>query len=167
MWDESWGGCLELLRDPFEADCKSVVPLANRAVIFETSEVSWHGFREIQPPDADVSRRSLAVYFYTREAPPRGAIPSHATFYCQRPLPSHMQAGYTVGEGDVRELQMLFARRDQYIKFLYHREMEFSETLSNILHSRSCRWGSRFAKLVKVLLPGRKYIGDPVFLDTD
>lgn len=156
VWEENWGGCLELLRDPFEAECKSVVPLANRAVIFETSEVSWHGFRKIQPPDPDVSRRSLAVYFYTKEAPPRGAAPSHATFYYQRPLPGHIQAGYTVGDEDIRELQTLFARRDQYIKFLYHREMEFSETLSNILHSRSYRWGHRFAKLVKLLLPGRQ-----------
>lgn len=155
-WEESWGGCLELLRDPFETDCKSIVPLANRAVIFETSEVSWHGFRKIQPADPNVSRRSLAVYFYTKEAPSRGAAPSHATIYYQRPLPRHIKAGYTVGADDVRELQALFARRDQYIKFLYHREMEFSETLANILHSRSYRWGRRFAKLVKLVLPGKK-----------
>ena len=55
-----------------------------------------------------------------------------------------------------RSLQTLFARRDQYIKFLYHREMEFSQTITNILQSRSYRWGSRFAKLVKLALPGRK-----------
>jgi Rps23 Pro-64 3,4-dihydroxylase Tpa1-like proline 4-hydroxylase len=151
-WEESWGGCLELLRDPWQAECKSVLPLANRAVIFETSEASWHGFRKIQlPPDKKTSRRSIAVYFYTKEAPPRGAAPSHATFYYQRPIPEQLHAGYTLKEEDVQELQTLFARRDQHIRFLYHREMEFNQTLSNVTHSRAFRWGRRFAKPVELL----------------
>jgi len=152
-WQESWGGCLELLRDPWEPDCKSVVPLANRAVIFETTEASWHGFRKIQlPPGQNTSRRSIAVYFYTREAPPHGASPSHATFYYQRPMPPHIKAGYTMQEEDVREIATLFARRDQYIRFLYQREMEFSQALSNLMLSRAFRWGTRLTKPLKRLL---------------
>ena len=155
-WQPSWGGCLELLRDPWEADCKTVVPLANRAVIFETTEASWHGFRKIQlPRAAALSRRSIAVYFYTREAPPRGAAASHATFYFQRPLPARLRAGHTLEDQDVRELETLFARRDQYIRFLYQREMEFSESLSNLMLSRAFRWGTRLTKPFRALL-GRK-----------
>jgi len=151
-WEESWGGCLELLRDPFEAECKSVLPLANRAVIFETTEASWHGFRKIQmPPEKNTSRRSIAVYFYTKEAPGKGAAPSHATFYYQRPMPRHLRPGHALTDADVRELETLFARRDQYIQFLYQREMEFSQNLSNVTNSRSFRWGRRFAKVVNVL----------------
>src|SRR5262249_46298105 len=74
-WQPEWGGCLELLRDPWSRhsgpdDSKSVTPIANRAVIFETTETSWHGFPKITlPPDADFSRRSIAVYFYTKDRP--------------------------------------------------------------------------------------------------
>jgi Rps23 Pro-64 3,4-dihydroxylase Tpa1-like proline 4-hydroxylase len=152
-WEESWGGCLELLKDPWEADCKSVIPLANRAVIFETTEASWHGFRKIQlPPEPALSRRSIAVYFYTKEAPPQGAAPDHATFYYQRPMPTRIRPGYTMQEDDVREVETLFARRDQYIRFLYHREMEFSQALENLRLSRAYRWGNRLTKPLKLLL---------------
>jgi Rps23 Pro-64 3,4-dihydroxylase Tpa1-like proline 4-hydroxylase len=152
-WDAAWGGCLELLRDPWETDCKTVIPLANRAVIFETTESSWHGFRKIQlPAEQATSRRSIAVYFYTREAPPHGAAPPHATFYFQRPMPAHIRAGHVMQEEDVRELETLFARRDQYIQFLYKREMEFSQALTNVTLSRAFRWGSRLTKPFKLLL---------------
>jgi Rps23 Pro-64 3,4-dihydroxylase Tpa1-like proline 4-hydroxylase len=154
-WEESWGGCLELLRDPVAAECKSVLPLANRAVIFETTEASWHGFQKIQiPPEKNTSRRSIAVYFYTKQAPVQGAAPSHATFYYQRPMPRHLRPGYQLTDDDVRDLETLFARRDQYLDFLYKREMEFSQTFTNITSSRSFRWGRRFAKVVRLL--GRK-----------
>ena len=132
-WDESWGGCLELVRDPFarEEGCRrSVTPLANRAVIFETTESSWHGFRRIRlPAGKRTSRRSIAVYFYTRERPAADTAPSHATIYYQRPLPDHLQAGYTLREEDRRELETLLERRDGTIRFLYQRELEFSKAL--------------------------------------
>ena len=133
-WEAAWGGCLELLRDPFATggdDVKSVVPLANRAVIFETTEASWHGFQRIRiPPGRQVSRRSIAVYFYTRERPADQTAPSHATVYYQRPLPAHIQAGYTLRPEDVLEIQILLNRRDTYLKFLYERELEFSSALA-------------------------------------
>ena len=131
-WEESWGGNLELLKDPFATgnDVKTVVPLANRAVIFETTESSWHGFRRIViPRGKGISRRSLAVYFYTKERPKEQAAPAHATVYYQRPLPERMRAGYTLREEDILELQALLTRRDTYLKFLYEREKEFSEQL--------------------------------------
>ncbi len=95
-WDASWGGCLELLPDPWTPGA-SVVPLANRCVIFETTESSWHGFRRIHvPAEKNLSRRSIAVYFYTKDRPAPETGASHGTVYFQRPLPGHLQPGHTL-----------------------------------------------------------------------
>jgi Rps23 Pro-64 3,4-dihydroxylase Tpa1-like proline 4-hydroxylase len=159
-WDESWGGNLELLKEPFATggDVKTVVPLANRTVIFETTEASWHGFRRIVLPQGKrLSRRSLAVYFYTKQRPKEEAAPSHATVYYQRPLPTHIQPGYTLRPEDVSELQMLLSRRDTYMKFLYERELEFSEQMAG----RDWRIGdlrAREQELLKEIAAGKDYL---------
>jgi Rps23 Pro-64 3,4-dihydroxylase Tpa1-like proline 4-hydroxylase len=136
QWDESWGGCLELLREPSaeSADArKTVLPLANRAIIFETTESSWHGFRAIHtPPGRGITRKSLAVYFYSHARPAAEIAPTHGTYYYQRPMPAHIQAGYTLQVEDVAEIRRLFARRDQHIGFLYERDREFTVLLENI-----------------------------------
>ena len=143
QWEEAWGGCLELLREP-TADSgdgrKVVVPLANRAVIFETTETSWHGFRVIRtPPGRGISRKSLAVYFYSHARPAVEIGPPHATYYYQRPLPGHIQAGYTLREEDLAEIRKLFARRDDHIRFLYERETEFTALMEGINKWRAFR----------------------------
>ena len=144
-WEECWGGCLELLQDPWATDAdtrKIVVPRANRGVIFETTERSWHGFPRIQlPPDKPVSRRSIAVYFYSKDRAVTEAAPSHGTFYYQRPLPGQVQAGHTLTEADVDEIQALLSRRDKQIEFLHGRELEFSKALGGITGSPSFRLG--------------------------
>jgi Rps23 Pro-64 3,4-dihydroxylase Tpa1-like proline 4-hydroxylase len=136
QWEETWGGCLELLREPMAetGDARKVVlPVANRAVIFETTESSWHGFRVIRtPPGRGITRKSLAVYFYSHHRPSAEIAPSHATFYYQRPLPAHIQPGYTMQEEDVAEIRKLFARRDDQIRFLYERDQEFTVLLEGI-----------------------------------
>ena len=153
-WEESWGGRLELSRDPWATGdaVRMVTPLANRCVIFETTEASWHGFRRIQlPAGKNVSRRSIEVYFDARGDLSRVTAPSPASFLYQTHLPEQIRPGYTLREEDLAEIQALLARRDQNTQFLYEREMEFSQAISNITLSRTFRWGRRLAAPVELL----------------
>jgi Rps23 Pro-64 3,4-dihydroxylase Tpa1-like proline 4-hydroxylase len=139
-WEASWGGCLELLREPSEEAATIVTPVANRAVLFETTESSWHGFRAVRtPPGRGITRKSLAVYFYSHDRAAAETAPSHGTYYYQRPMPAHLQPGYTLREEDVAEVRKLFARRDHHIRFLYEREQEFSLLMEGINSWRAFR----------------------------
>jgi Rps23 Pro-64 3,4-dihydroxylase Tpa1-like proline 4-hydroxylase len=153
-WDENWGGCLELLREPSSTgvDRQAVTPLANRAVIFETTESSWHGFPIIRTPSGRATtRKSLAVYFYSHARPAAEIAPPHATYYYQRPLPNHLQPGYTLREEDVAEIKKLFARRDQHIQFLYERETEFSQLMEGINKWKAFRLARAMTAPARVL----------------
>lgn len=122
-WEDAWGGSLELHSDPRRADNQVtlVTPLMNRAVIFETTEWSWHGFARIAPPGdrPQITRRSIALYFYTVERPAEELADPHSTIYVDRPLSGHYVAGHTLSEDDQRELAIAIARRDQHIQRLY------------------------------------------------
>ena len=122
-WSDGWGGSLELHSDPRSADDRvtRVTPLFNRCVIFETTEWSWHGFARIQLPAAQaaLSRKSIALYFYTKERPAEELAGTHSTIYVDRPLPERFRAGMTLTEHDVEELRVLLVRRDQHNQRLY------------------------------------------------
>jgi hypothetical protein len=122
-WERAWGGALELHRDPRSErdEVIEIAPLFNRAVIFETTEWSWHGFSRITLPDElkSLSRRSLALYFYTRERPPEESAPTHSTIYVDRPLPDRFVAGHALSAADVDELRALMQGRDRHIQRLY------------------------------------------------
>lgn len=74
-WNDSWNGHLQLgLGD----SAKRIAPIGGRCVIFETNDQSWHGHPELLACPEDAQRRSLALYFYTREPPTEEA---HSTIY--------------------------------------------------------------------------------------
>jgi hypothetical protein len=122
-WNESWGGALELHSDPRSVSDRvlRIAPLLNRCVIFETTESSWHGFRRIAlPPDKQsVSRKSIALYFYTTDRPAEELADTHSTIYVDPPLPERFKPGLALSAADVEELRVLLARRDQHNQRLY------------------------------------------------
>lgn len=122
-WDDAWGGSLQLHSDPRSEQNQTitVTPLFNRAVIFETTEWSWHGFPSIQLPDPErsLSRKSVALYFYTTDRPADELADTHSTVYVDRPLPDRYAEGYTLRADDVQELKVLLKRRDMHNQRLY------------------------------------------------
>lgn len=66
---ESDGGALELWNGPPpEGQCvKSIIPLFNRCVIFQTDKTSFHGHPVPWAGNSQPTRRSIALYYYTSE----------------------------------------------------------------------------------------------------
>jgi Rps23 Pro-64 3,4-dihydroxylase Tpa1-like proline 4-hydroxylase len=83
-WREDWGGKLELWDRDVKVCHHSFAPILNRCVVFETSEISFHGVTALTAPD-DVVRKSFAAYYYTKEAPPGWSGKSHSTVFRARP----------------------------------------------------------------------------------
>jgi hypothetical protein len=83
-WDDSWGGQIELW-DKDVSRCEvAVTPLLNRCVLFETSDISFHGVRPIASSPGRV-RKSFAAYYYTHEPPPNWSGQDHSTVFKARP----------------------------------------------------------------------------------
>lgn len=122
-WDDAWGGSLELHSDPRAPGDRVtlITPSYNRAVIFETTEWSWHGFSRIALPETkqSLSRKSIALYFYTTGRPDEELADTHSTIYVDHPLPERFKPGFTLSDADVQELRVLLARRDQHNQRLY------------------------------------------------
>jgi len=83
-WPEDYGGYLDL----WDKDVKNCIgqfaPIFNRAVGFETSDISWHGVHPVTCP-AGALRKSFAVYYYTKEAPDGWDGVEHSTIFKARP----------------------------------------------------------------------------------
>lgn len=146
-WQDEWGGSLQLHSDPRADDNKTtlVTPLFNRAVIFETTEWSWHGFSRIGLPEArrDISRKSIALYFYTKERPAEELADTHSTIYVDFPLPDRFKAGRNLDEHDVQELRVLLKRRDMHIHRLYRDVQNIQAQFENMQRQVGIIKGSR------------------------
>ena len=69
-WISDYGGQLELWSTDATQCMRRVSPEFNRAVIFNTTDESFHGYPDPVSCPAGVSRNSIALYYYTRESHP-------------------------------------------------------------------------------------------------
>lgn len=81
VWAEDWGGFLELWDSKSQKAGRRIAPLLNRAVIFECSEISYHGYNRIDVP-GDITRKSYYQYYFTT---PEKHVRYHDTIF--RPTP--------------------------------------------------------------------------------
>ncbi|MCA9579989.1 MAG: 2OG-Fe(II) oxygenase, partial [Myxococcales bacterium] len=79
-WRPSWGGAVELWDRDVQHRYAVFTPKHNRAVLFETSEISFHGVTACACPE-DITRNSFAVYYYTKEPPPGYDGVAHSTIF--------------------------------------------------------------------------------------
>ncbi len=81
-WKPEYKGDLELWSRDMKECVEKISPIFNRCVIFNTDEDSYHGLPEPIKCPEDMTRKSIALYYFTEEkAPPR----KKATNYRSRP----------------------------------------------------------------------------------
>ena len=85
-WKREYNGQLELwdFTDGNEELLEELYPSFNTALIFETNEISYHGHPHPVDCPAPMTRKSMALYFYTEERDDEFAdAPEHNTIYRQ------------------------------------------------------------------------------------
>jgi Rps23 Pro-64 3,4-dihydroxylase Tpa1-like proline 4-hydroxylase len=73
-WKKAWGGEYGVYDNKGEKLVEAVAPLMNRLVIFDTHDFSFHGVpNPIKFPEG-TARRSVILYYYTKEPRPSSQI---------------------------------------------------------------------------------------------
>ncbi len=81
IWDRSWGGAVELYPPEVVSPSVRQYPLFRGALLFENSDVSYHGTQRVSPEAAEP--RATAAFYYL--APPRpGCVRRRALFVPRR-----------------------------------------------------------------------------------
>lgn len=80
-WREEYGGHLELWnRDVTQCEAK-ILPLFNRIAVFGTTDFTFHGHpNPLQCPEG-MTRKSLALYYFTNGRPPEEISGEHSTLF--------------------------------------------------------------------------------------
>ena len=81
-WKDEYGGHLELWSRDMARCVRKVAPVFNRVLIFSTDADAFHGHPEPMTCPEDVTRKSLALYYFTEEAE---AFRVRSTEYRARP----------------------------------------------------------------------------------
>ncbi|MCJ8163348.1 2OG-Fe(II) oxygenase [Pontibacter sp. E15-1] len=80
-WQEGYGGNLELWDMQQHQLLDEIAPGFNRAVVFETNHVSYHGHPKPLQTPRGVSRKSIATYYYTPTRPQHELKAAHNTLF--------------------------------------------------------------------------------------
>ena len=89
-WQESYKGWLELWDAPPKKCAQRILPVFNRCVIFSTTDDAFHGHPETLLAPQGVTRKSLALYYYSNGRPEDEATIKHTTLFRRRPEESSL-----------------------------------------------------------------------------
>ncbi len=103
FWKEEYGGKLEMWDATMTTCGAAHLPILNRCVIFETNDISYHGYSKISVPEGE-SRKSFYAYYYT---PAPKKIKYHDTTFRTRPDEPMTKKAQTV----VKETAKNFIKR--------------------------------------------------------
>jgi Rps23 Pro-64 3,4-dihydroxylase Tpa1-like proline 4-hydroxylase len=84
-WNESYGGALELWDNKMSNKEKIIFPHFNRCVIFEAGSDTFHGHPEPLLSPKGVTRKSIAMYYYTASKAIYKEVDSVSTVFKARP----------------------------------------------------------------------------------
>ncbi|MBI3722738.1 2OG-Fe(II) oxygenase [bacterium] len=84
-WKDEWNGHLELWDRTMSRCVKKLAPVFNRCVIFSTTDDAYHGHPEKLLCPEGTTRKSLALYYYTRGRPGDEGFVTHSTLFRRRP----------------------------------------------------------------------------------
>lgn len=83
-WRPEWGGALELWDTQAQACRRLVEPVFNRAVLFATRSDTFHGHPTPWSAPEEITRNSIAMYYYTTARPAEEVREPHNTLYAER-----------------------------------------------------------------------------------
>jgi 2OG-Fe(II) oxygenase superfamily len=84
-WNPEWGGALELWNKDVKVKEKAYLPIANRIVVFTTTDTAYHGHPDPLTSPKGKYRRSIALYYYTNGRPEDEKSEDHTTIFKMRP----------------------------------------------------------------------------------
>jgi hypothetical protein len=84
-WKPEWGGALELWDKDVKTKQNAYLPIANRVVVFTTTDTAFHGHPDPLTSPKGKYRRSIALYYYTNGRPQDEKSESHSTLFRSRP----------------------------------------------------------------------------------
>jgi 2-oxoglutarate-Fe(II)-dependent oxygenase superfamily protein len=93
-WKDEYGGAFELWDKKMNGAVKKVMPHFNRCVVFSTTSTSFHGHPEPLACPEGETRKSMALYYYSKDRPVHEQAAVHNTLWAARePLAKRMKSG--------------------------------------------------------------------------
>lgn len=84
-WKQEYGGALELWSPDMSTRDAQILPYFNRCVVFSTTSTSFHGHPEpLNCPEGE-TRKSMALYYYSKDRPSDEGGAEHNTLFQARP----------------------------------------------------------------------------------